>query len=381
MIKMFYIFILLCCMAPFNGHTEEFLQTKNSFLLVKAVKLGRSSVESNNILSSTAGKNELLKKCDPNCSNCNKVTGECLACDSGRFLNDNLCLVCPKNASCSDGKTFKCVAGYYQNGKECTLCSAGYYSAAGATNCSSCPAGTFSSAGSAGCTNCPTGTFSSGSAAACINCPANCSSCNSSGLCTVCKTGYFLNSGSCSQCPTNSICNATSFSCKAGYYKDGNYCTSCPKGTISSAGATYCSTCPAGTYASAGTSCVTCPAGTYSRGAVTSCSSCSQNCTSCTSDTQCTQCETGYTLQNGKCVKLNLVCCPNCSICDSSTGICSKCEIGRYYNAALNECMPCPYGCARCPDFNSCTNCYTGFTLRGGVCTNRGNGSLVDALY
>lgn len=96
MIKMFYIFILLCCMAPFNGHTEEFLQTKNSFLLVKAVKLGRSSVESNNILSSTAGKNELLKKCDPNCSNCNKVTGECLACDSGRFLNDNLCLVCPK---------------------------------------------------------------------------------------------------------------------------------------------------------------------------------------------------------------------------------------------------------------------------------------------
>lgn len=96
MIKMFYIFILLCCMAPFNGHTEEFLQTKNSFLLVKAVKLGRSSVESNNILSSTAGKNELLKKCDPNCSNCNKVTGECLACDSGRFLNENLCLVCPK---------------------------------------------------------------------------------------------------------------------------------------------------------------------------------------------------------------------------------------------------------------------------------------------
>lgn len=67
MIKMFYIFILLCCMAPFNGHIEEFLQTKNSFLLVKAVKLGRSSVESNNILSSTAGKNELLKKCDPNC--------------------------------------------------------------------------------------------------------------------------------------------------------------------------------------------------------------------------------------------------------------------------------------------------------------------------
>lgn len=96
MIKMFYIFILLCCMAPFNGHIEEFLQTKNSFLLVKAVKLGRSSVESNNILSSTAGKNELLKKCDPNCSNCNKVTGECLACDSGRFLNENLCLVCPK---------------------------------------------------------------------------------------------------------------------------------------------------------------------------------------------------------------------------------------------------------------------------------------------
>lgn len=278
MIKMFYIFILLCCMAPFNGHTEEFLQTKNSFLLVKAVKLGRSSVESNNILSSTAGKNELLKKCDPNCSNCNKVTGECLACDSGRFLNDNLCLVCPKNASCSDGKTFKCAAGYYAT--------------TGATSCSSCPAGTFSSAGSAGCTNCPTGT-----------------------------------------------------------------------------------------YASAGTSCVTCPAGTYSRGAVTSCSSCSQNCTSCTSDTQCTQCETGYTLQNGKCVKLNLVCCPNCSICDSSTGICSKCEIGRYYNAALNECMPCPYGCARCSDFNSCTNCYTGFTLRGGVCTNRGNGSLVDALY
>lgn len=65
MIKMFYIFILLCCMAPFNGHTEEFLQTKNSFLLVKAVKLGRSSVESNNILSSTAGKNELLKNAIP----------------------------------------------------------------------------------------------------------------------------------------------------------------------------------------------------------------------------------------------------------------------------------------------------------------------------
>ncbi len=54
---------------------------------------------------------------------------------------------------------------------------------------------------------------------------------------------------------------------------------------------------------------------------------CPSNCSSCSSSSTCTVCNSGYTLQNGRCVK-KAACPANCAQCDSSSGSCTKCNGG-----------------------------------------------------
>lgn len=68
-----------------------------------------------------------------------------------------------------------CLAGTYNSNSicptECTQCSAGTYSNAGAQMCTQCPAGTASGIGASECVNCPAGQFSSAGSAECSSCP------------------------------------------------------------------------------------------------------------------------------------------------------------------------------------------------------------------
>ena len=270
--KILFYFVFLCSFVPLASQAEKFLNLNESFTVARAVKLGRSSaVSSQTIAIQNTGTISMLKECDPNCANCNKVSGVCNSCTSNRYLSNNLCLFCPGNATCN-GVSFSCRAGYYKNGQSCSRCSANTYSTGGATYCTSCPSGSFSNAG----------------ASSCIPIPANCSSYTSSGSCTKCNSGYYLSGGSC----------YPEKSCSTG-------CTSCNKQTG------VCSSCTSGYYLSGG-SCikrVTCPS----------------TCSSCDSSGNCTSCKSGYTLSGRSCVNLNITCSPGNY---ASGGLCFPCSQG-----------------------------------------------------
>nr|MCR5506978.1 hypothetical protein [bacterium] len=89
-----------------------------------------------------------------------------------------------------------CSAGYYcpsGTNKNCTQCSAGQYSNAGASSCSTCKAGTYSKAGASSCTPCTGNTYSStDGATSCTAVPANTSQ--------SCKKNPKVHIGECNRC-------------------------------------------------------------------------------------------------------------------------------------------------------------------------------------
>ena len=148
--------------------------------------------------------------------------------------------------ACSGGTiSITCNAGYYLSNGTCVKCSAGTYSAAGATSCTSCGTGKYSAAGASSCSTCPSG-YRNGAAAAsqsaCVGAftktgsqtacsqPAN----STSYACGTCSPGtctYYKNyAGTITQdcTPTNCTKPVASVSCKANYYASGVTCPACP---------------------------------------------------------------------------------------------------------------------------------------------------------
>lgn len=263
----------------------------------KAVKLGRGSAYSvaadAKINTGAGAQMDTTKKCDSSCTTCDTTTGKCIGCPSGKRPDAARCVDNCYNVTCKDGYTTKvtsdgcccesttptCTAGTYLSGSSCVNCSAGTYSAAGASSCTTCPAGTYSGMGASACAKCSAGTYSKAGSSGCLTCAA---------------------------------------------------------GTYSAAGASVCTTCRAGTYSAAGaSSCTTCPAGTYSAAGATSCTTCPTGYTSYAGSSGCTLCATGYTMieNTGKCVLLSLpvTSCPaNTQDC-GSTGCCPTTYSCSYY--------------------------------------------------
>ena len=314
--KILFYLVFLCSLAPIASNAEDFLKLNESFTVARAVKLGRSSAASSQTIAiQNTGTISMLKECDSNCANCNKVTGVCTSCTSNRYLSNNLCLFCPEKATCN-GVSFSCRAGYYKNGQSCSRCSANTYSTGGATYCTSCPSGSFSNAG----------------ASSCIPIPANCSSYNSSGSCTKCNSGYYLSGGSC----------YAEKSCSTG-------CTGCDKTTGT------CSDCASGYYLSSG-SC-------YAE------KTCIANCSSCDKTTgKCSACVSGYTLGSN-----NLACIKDVTSCSRgyylSGNSCKLCSYGTYsYGGTATSCKSC--STLYVGSNKTCTSC-----SQSGVCTGSNGGS------
>ncbi len=125
--KKLFLFFILAGFFPLAIQAEQILQSSESFMTAKVVKLGRGSVNTGySSINLSAEYTELLEECDDNCleSSCNRQTGVCSACKPGRYLKNNLCLACPDNATCSGNSSFKCNASYRKAGETCLgLCS------------------------------------------------------------------------------------------------------------------------------------------------------------------------------------------------------------------------------------------------------------------
>jgi hypothetical protein len=297
--------------------------------------------------------------CDQ-CNTCDPVTGGCIECGTGYYLN----------ASESPPNCITCTNGYgayglqKKNGQsefhddddnECEDCDD--------DDCVKCGLGKYHEGGSVsrGCVDCPAGKFSNSTGAAsctdshCRTCDAKTGKCHTCDdpktlFCSMCRDGYgrrFDGGPGCVECA-------------AGHFSILDICFPCQPGTFSNK--------------SAASRCETCPAGQYSHDGATACANCSANCTTCDAETGvCTACATGYYLNAPASM-------PTCMPCDGSAGQgaseCLVCKAG-----ATHVCRAAvPGGCdtaERCGGaLDTCP--VDGFAAAGVACVGASNGGKCD---
>ena len=404
------IAFLLCCSVPIMANAADIFNFNDSFNLAKAVKLGRGSaysVSTSSNLNTGTGKTEIAEKaeCDANCSKCDTATGTCSSCKSGRYLSDNLCLLCQKDdiadkASSANQNVTKCAAfGTTSDGEcNCLSCKPGYVDSTYPSNHPMVLDGAKISIPTAYCVNCPANGTCDGSRNVtcadgyyhgmghqqtswaithlCIACPDGCATCSSddgvSPVCTTCQSGYALKDGKCvsASCSTDEVWGDVNngkcavfglnsegicacLQCKAGYV-DASY----PAGQGPDIGTTYCIACPENGTCD-GTRNVTCDAG-YTHISV------GQTPYAMGHRCEKTTCPAGYftSLRTGECVQ-------------------SQCYPNRYLGE--NECLNYE-GCKKCFYNSSCpgwqcqddlgtlgsatTSCSAGKYLSNGTCVD-----------
>ena len=130
-------------------------------------------------------------------------------------------------------------------------CSAGSYSAGGASKCTSCPKGKYQTqAGQSKCITCPTRVSIRNRALSCLECDAGSYSCTTSSCCPVRPAVRRL--------PGTAVC------------------TKCPGGAVSKAGAEGCGTCDRQHSSGSGSAqCIDCLKGEYSGSGAAQCAKCS----------------------------------------------------------------------------------------------------------
>ena len=361
MIKCFVF--LFSCIMPYAVEAGEILNIQDGFQLAKAVKLGRekaSSAAANASLFTGAGSMgaaTVAIDCDANCSKCDTSTGKCSECKTGRYLSDNLCLLC-SNISVPYGTCAACSSGTSCSKVEC---SSGYY-LTGTNTCGKCPAGTYVEGGK--CVDCPKGTYSKGeNQSSCNPCPAGTySSGENQSSCRPCSDISVPN-GKCTACSSSGSCSKVE--CSSGYYLIGT---------------NTCVACPAGTYVEGG-KCVACPQQTYSSGENwSSCRRCEKiyvpngKCIDCSSSGSCSQYiphgEAAPVWMYGKCPAGTYA--YQHRLQAHSYGVCSRCPEGTYSSYEnQSSCRPCSnikwrefivgdddpyrsYSCTKCSSTGSC---------------------------
>eukprot|EP01022_Parablepharisma_sp_SALTPOND_P020107 TRINITY_DN356_c0_g1_i6.p1 TRINITY_DN356_c0_g1~~TRINITY_DN356_c0_g1_i6.p1 ORF type:complete len:1096 (+),score=69.50 TRINITY_DN356_c0_g1_i6:1905-5192(+) len=392
-------------------------------------------------------------KCKPceagaNCKTCTTGTG-CESCSDGYYKDTsdgNKCKACQSGANCkecgTDTKCTNCYTGYFVDNTDdkkcnplptncisatdtetCTACKEGYQKYI-TTPCPPCETGCATcddySPATGKCSGCLPGWFRT-TENKCTQCGSTCKTCSDASTCSDCIDGYYLVSGSCTNCPAGcKKCDATTCSsCLDGYFKDKDgKCTACtntasvdsdiatcvekPKdenGAYITGTETQVKTCVAGSYmvdickGLAGcvtflspNKCKACADGYYLNNYA--CTGCASSCAKCTKDA-CTDCVAGYYMSADK------VCtqCPEgCATCSSET-VCTACKstyylsgsecksctatqgaqdcncgTGFFWDATALSCTACIEGCATCSDAEACTTCKTNYYLDNGVC-------------
>ena len=287
-------------------------------------------------------------------------------CSAGTYLSGNSCVACS--------------AGYYSaaGASACTKCSAGYFSGSGASSCSACSAGTYSGAGASSCTSCPAGKYSGSAASSCSNCAAGKYSTGGASSCSTCTAGYYCPGGTNrQQCSAGTYSGSGASSCTncaAGKYSaaGASSCSNCSAGTYSTGGASSCSTCTAGYYCPGGTNRQQCSAGTYSGSGASSCTNCAagkysaagaSSCSNCAAGTystggasRCSTCTAGYSCPGGT----NRQQCSAGTYSSSGASSCTACTAGTYSGAGASSCTNCAAGKYSSSGASSCSTCTAG---------------------
>jgi alpha-tubulin suppressor-like RCC1 family protein len=322
----------------------------------------------------------------------------CLLCEQGSFQKQEgmgMCQQCPAGTHCNASglrsPSGNCSAGSFSavGASACTPCAAGSYQPLeGMGMCQECPAGTHCNASGL---SAPSGLCSAGSFAAGGMSSSNCTPClvghhcNSSGLTGPsgrCGEGYFAASGeaACTQCPSGSFCNSSglrspSGNCSAGSFSavGASACTPCAAGSYQPLeGMGMCQECPAGTHCNA--SGLSAPSGLCSAGSFAAGGMSSSNCTPCLVGHHCNssgltgpsgRCGEGYFAASGEAACTQ---CPSGSFCNSS-GLRSpsgNCSAGSFSAVGASACTPCAAGsyqpqegmgmCQECPSGRFCSS-------------------------
>lgn len=306
--------------------------------------------------------------CDISCKECSSSSAACTSCNTGFYININICVPCDSNCkTCSDSAVHctSCNNGLFLDGNQCLSCD---------SKCSVCNSLTE-------CTGCVSSYHLHNGAC----CPLGCNTC-SSNECLTCDIHYFLMFGICTSCPIGChLCeNGECSSCDERYFKDGRTCSQCDISCLSCLTATNCITCNIG-YLSVGNGlCINCPA------ACTGCSNgvcegcvdnfhlvgnicCPVGCSTCDLE-RCLTCSDGYLYVDGDCV----VCPGNCVSCAS--GLCIGCQEGYY--ARNHVCEPCINGCAQCSNELTCSVCLPAYSLNSAdTCDKRTSCSFTGCSW
>jgi len=218
-----------------------------------------------------------------------KTDRVCTACTSCTNPSNGTASVTGCSGTSGPGScSYSCSAGYFYDSSKstptCTPCSAGTYSAAGATSCTNCDAGTYSAAGATSCTNCDAGKYSAAGAASCSSCTAgstwsaagaaSCTNCS-----TTCGAGKYISSActktadiGCTSCSTTCTTSGALIASCAGTEKSNPTCY-CPTNTTSltsyygpsQIAVSRCACNPGyATASGVGSSCSACGSGKYS---------------------------------------------------------------------------------------------------------------------
>lgn len=257
-----------------------------------------------------------------------KALADCLICPPGRHCQSGSSVdstPCSIGNYCPTGYNTPCPAGYYcptagisgplGSPSGPTICSAGRFSAAGASYCSTCRTGQSSTSGgncvdcSAGkssisgglCENCPPGK-SSVTGGLCVECAAGKSS-SAGGLCVECAAGKSsLTGGLCINCPAgkSSAAGGACQNCSAGKFSDqGGACQNCAPGKWSPEGSASCIDCDRGYYCNNGSRTI-CPVGSYCPAGSSAPKVCPPGYyTSSEGNNTCFQADRGYYADNG----------------------------------------------------------------------------------
>jgi hypothetical protein len=169
-------------------------------------------------------------------------------------------------------------------------------------------------------------------------------------VCVECYSDSYLDSTSTciknpNPCSISQVYSNRCFACLGGYFMDDNFrCVPCDPLCLTCSGLGKCSECFLSSFLNEAKQCETCPSG----------------CDICKNSSTCEQCSVNFELKEGKCV-CGLV--EGCNPKDNT-----RCNEGQFFNGS--DCRSCRQGCSKCDEINNCTECFEGFLLIDGLCSD-----------
>ncbi|KAI2661407.1 Proprotein convertase subtilisin/kexin type 5 [Labeo rohita] len=306
-------------------------------------------------------KDEVCESCPNGCAECDQMD-KCSACDEYHFLHEDECLDdCPK--------------GYFTDvaQKKCTSCNTACAECDGPDedDCTSCGFGYVHNNGQCLFWSCPPETYLDGKE--CRDCDKSCLTCSGPhpSSCLTCRDNMRKDVNG--HCEFFRDCSVHTFTDKDGH------CKPCHKSCLqcSGAGKNQCISCNPKHFLLNQTCVSTCPGGYYVDEDKQECVQCHVNCESCSGhhSNDCITCKPGLFLLGHSCFTTCLPsyfvnatsracqkCDHTCEECLESSRFCHSCRNGYFLLKKSGQCLH--------SGAISCTSCYDGFKMLGGICSS-----------